>query len=451
MPHFTDRGFHCDLFLARLNKQAMAPNNQPVPQVVNCIDCACIVTTFANVLGCDLSEAQMGGSAAFEVNPVILIGDNSWDGPCGQYKFEFHEVAWKGACTAGDPLFDACLQVDGDTNAATPPHIPLLPANMVFGQQGDGLYRDRLVIRDTQQVKQTCAPRLRLPARRFIHPPGIPVAKYLDLAFLRTLEIDFAASSKFLSEERRARLRGEFDFTNRLAAREPLLNLFSSGFLLSDDIFPGWQIARSAAVRISESIFSIKSLWTRKRRNAGVLLEVDVYECASRDEAREFLLELIEGVQLPGIEPLEAGGPGDIAFSMSNDILVLFSRGNLTASVTTADGGAESVLNKANQLDRYMIRKPRRSDTEENAPAIEHFAPETEDLQVGLDVPLTMTATDPSSQHLWYRFFSRTGEVTSDGGRLRYRLATGGEHKITAFALNTQRLQAKEQLKLSAG
>ena len=32
--------------------------------LVNCTDCAIIVTTFANALGCDLHEARMGGSFA---------------------------------------------------------------------------------------------------------------------------------------------------------------------------------------------------------------------------------------------------------------------------------------------------------------------------------------------------------------------------------------------------
>jgi hypothetical protein len=53
-------------------------------------------------------------------------------------------VAWKGAFTATEEIFDACLQVDGDADPTAPPHTPLLPVDMVFGVPGDGNYRDRL-------------------------------------------------------------------------------------------------------------------------------------------------------------------------------------------------------------------------------------------------------------------------------------------------------------------
>jgi hypothetical protein len=443
-PHFTDNsGFHCDLFLARLNNLEQV-NSLTVPRVVNCNDCATITTTFANILGCDLSEAQMGGGDPFDVNPVLLIGSDAWSGPCGQTKFTFHEVAWEAGGTADDAVYDACLQVDGDTDVA-PPHVPLLPSNLVFGRRGDGLYRDRLVMPDTPQSQQTCVPLLS-PVRRQIHPPGTPVANFLDIPFLSALEIDFGVGDMLLGAGARVALRADSD--DWLAANEPELKLFSSGFLLSESLFRGWRIARSAAARVDETVFAIKSLWTRKRGD-GALLEVAVYECASRDEARKMLLRLTDTIQLPVVELRAAGDIGDVAFSLPGDVMILFARGNLAASVTTADGGAESVLDKAVRLDRYIARRPRGVHVGEDAPTIDSFEPETENFQPGMDIPLTVTATDPAGRHIWYRLFSRTGEVASVGGQLLYRPADSGEQRITAFALNSRQLLARERLRLS--
>jgi hypothetical protein len=39
---------------------------------VNCSDCACIVATFSNILGCELWESKMGFT--FFLNPIISIG-----------------------------------------------------------------------------------------------------------------------------------------------------------------------------------------------------------------------------------------------------------------------------------------------------------------------------------------------------------------------------------------
>lgn len=108
---------------------------------VNCTDSANTVSTFANLLGCDLWQSRMGSS--FDLNPIIAIGYNTWAIPFWG-GFGYHEVAWKGACTQNDNLFDGCLKVDGDADPTTPPHTPLLPKNMLFGDCATMNYRLRL-------------------------------------------------------------------------------------------------------------------------------------------------------------------------------------------------------------------------------------------------------------------------------------------------------------------
>ena len=142
--------FNCTAFLERLSGGAGGG------RYVNCSDCATIVSTFANILGCDLWQSRMG--YGFDLNPILAIGSITWQTACGWVSFRYHEVAWNGACTSNEEVFDACLQVDGDADPTTAPHTPLLPANLRFGNPADGQYRDRLAA-DTPTGRPNCEPR----------------------------------------------------------------------------------------------------------------------------------------------------------------------------------------------------------------------------------------------------------------------------------------------------
>jgi len=134
--HYASPNFDCTAFLERVDG---GPGNG---QYVNCTDCATFVSTFANAVGCDLWQSRMGWS--FSLNPILAIGSNTWQTACGWGGFYYHEIPWKGACTATDRIYDACLQVDGDADPTSAPHTALLPVNMVFGTPGSGDYRDKL-------------------------------------------------------------------------------------------------------------------------------------------------------------------------------------------------------------------------------------------------------------------------------------------------------------------
>lgn len=105
-------------------------NGLGLGNVVNCTDCGTIVTTFANVLGCDLHASQMRNG--FALNQIHAIGQPGFGCPNWGCGFSYHEVAWKGGGGAADPLFDACLRVDGDTDPWSPPHAGVLATGMPF-------------------------------------------------------------------------------------------------------------------------------------------------------------------------------------------------------------------------------------------------------------------------------------------------------------------------------
>lgn len=105
-------------------------NGTGLGNIVNCTDCATITTTFSNLVGCDLHASKMGSH--FDLTPFLGIGAAVFGCPGFGCGFSFHEVAWKGGHGNADPLFDACLRVDGDTNPWAAPYTALLPANIVF-------------------------------------------------------------------------------------------------------------------------------------------------------------------------------------------------------------------------------------------------------------------------------------------------------------------------------
>jgi hypothetical protein len=154
--------FYCSEFLERLRGELGRGH------LVNCIDCATVVSTFSNILGCDLWQSQMGtGFQVFDLNPILAIGSDRWQTACGWEGFGMHEVAWKGGCTSDDEVFDACLEVDGGADPTRAPHTPLLPANMRFGRPNEGQYRDRLTA-PRNNAREICEPQPETRRRRSV-------------------------------------------------------------------------------------------------------------------------------------------------------------------------------------------------------------------------------------------------------------------------------------------
>ena len=125
--HYTSGGgalFELTQFLTYLNIGTGLGN------IVNCTDCATFTTTFSNLVGCDLHASRMGNN--FDLTPFKGIGSAVFACPGFGCGFSYHEVAWKGGHGNGDPLFDACLRVDGDTNPWAAPYTEQFPVNIVF-------------------------------------------------------------------------------------------------------------------------------------------------------------------------------------------------------------------------------------------------------------------------------------------------------------------------------
>lgn len=158
--NYADPAFDCTSLLERL---AGGPGRGPN---VNCSDCATIVSTFANALGCSLWQSRMFNLLLpFAINPVRLIGQ-PWFGPaCGNGYFNYHEVAWDAWCSEADSVYDASLAVQAPAWPQTP-LLALVPTDLRFGWASSGQYRDLLVAPASRLV---CQPQPSTRMRRLVY------------------------------------------------------------------------------------------------------------------------------------------------------------------------------------------------------------------------------------------------------------------------------------------
>ncbi|MEG0839425.1 MAG: LamG-like jellyroll fold domain-containing protein [Hydrogenoanaerobacterium sp.] len=113
--------------------------NRRVSCILNCTDCATIVTTFANLYGCSLTEIQMGPSkGGFDCNKIESIGyPGVWEKPFMGTGFSYHEVACRntGNAIKQKLIYDACLKLNNSTTPWVDAGcVPCLPIGMAFSQ-----------------------------------------------------------------------------------------------------------------------------------------------------------------------------------------------------------------------------------------------------------------------------------------------------------------------------
>ncbi len=156
--------FDCTGFLDLLDPKSKIPK----PDNVDCSDCATILSTFANILGCELSQSQMNDpykpKSSFFTNPILSIGSIGV-AQMAPTKWNYHEVAWTGGGGSNDNVYDASLHLNGNPNPANQPYTELLPTNMRFGEPNDGDYRDKLAAVKPDGNRAKCYPKQK-PIRR---------------------------------------------------------------------------------------------------------------------------------------------------------------------------------------------------------------------------------------------------------------------------------------------
>jgi hypothetical protein len=266
--------FECSDFLQLLNGHKTLQG-----RAVNCDDCAAIVVTFANILGCDLNEGNMG-PPKFALKRHLRIGSPS----TGNGTFKYHNVAWKGNCGEDNEVFDACLQLDAAANPSLPPKW-FVPTNILFGQPGQHEYRFRLAADPA-----SCKPK-RDPRRRRIGLRG----------------------SRKLGES-------EPDFVKLSEA-----NPFISRYVLRKNALLAWQYADSQFIEISDTSFLNESFWNHQT-GADASIAIDFYVCDSFESALEILSMVLSTFELPDLTFKKEANFGDLVFAVPTNYAIVFVR-----------------------------------------------------------------------------------------------------------------------------
>ena len=248
-------------------------------QRFNCEDCATIVSTFANVLGCDLWQSQIG--LGFNTHPIRLIGSAAFESTF----FDYHEVAWKDCCSFEDDLFDACMELDGDECPSEPPHEGVLGIQTKFGTAQVGTYRFRLS--PLPRVgPDGCQPRPQERKRRLIGLNTQPTPE-------STAECPDADNTD----------QGKSDFTDPRDPR-PVREAFS----IDPNVFEenrkigDWEIYRVRYLKKADVIFGAFTLWFLPQGDPEYLMRADVYEFDSVDAATREKQRLLDRYQMKDVK-----------------------------------------------------------------------------------------------------------------------------------------------------
>jgi hypothetical protein len=387
---------------------------------VNCTDCASIVSTFANILGCDLFQSRMSD---FRYNPIRKIGESSWTTD----SFDFHDVAWEGDCGRDNDVFDACLQIDGDPDPTTFPHTPFQPSNLRFGSQADRQYHFRLVAPSNPDSAQ---PRPTQKKRRPVGKKGEIHHQILDEELLERLKLVFEADSwrelKLLTED-----------------------LFISELNFQSNLLAGWNLQRIEKTEPTQLPRAIKSIWQPSYSQSETLLRLDSFECASLPAAHDLLLEILTQFQSRELSRREAKGRfGDIVFASHDNTQILFARANLIVRLRNIQKDLVSLTEVATQVDDSIIRRPSTQGGQAivEMDRFEIFQPDSSPYAF-----LRIKMPDPfAGLDLTFKFFSKTGEVSIRDGHLVYRSSSSENLNITVFVLRPNGAAFRQVLSLSS-
>lgn len=385
-PFYTDDCcFDCSAFLRLLWGEVGGGGR------VNCHDCAAIVSTFANAVGCDLSQSCLCpvGRNSFGLNPHIQIGKPGWQ---TGFRFFHHGVAAEGACGEDNDVYDACLQVDGDDDPTK--LTAQLPTNLRFGKVGESGYRARLVLPEDESV---CVPHPEHCKRRRLGPANNNAEECGDRSLLEEAN----------------------NFVQWGTDVAPGVGLFTLDFFFADYVLPDWRVVGLSEYRKAGETPSIQSFWERKAGDAGTVLRADVYEYDSWTAARAGVMTALTRFQSHDLTLRATPDLGDVIFADDGHASILFATGNLFLLLRNV-GKVTSPLDDAARAINQAIRKPPPGlIVEADAATAFGFR------QDGDVVLLERPAKDPLARRRLYQLFADGGEVSRHGEQLVYRPAAG--------------------------
>jgi hypothetical protein len=117
---------------------------------------------------------------------------------------------------------------------------------------------------------------------------------------------------------------------------------------------PGFRLDRADRRETAEPP-RLTMFW--RRGESPAVVRVDVFECASREAAHEYLIDALNEFESAGIRRRTDLNVGNVAFGAPT--VVLFARGNLVVLVRKATPQAEPVTSIAGVIDTILLARLR--------------------------------------------------------------------------------------------
>jgi hypothetical protein len=348
-----------------------------------------------------------------------LFGRTCWE----KTTFSGHTVAWEGAGTADEDIYDACLEIDGDEDPITAPHKPLLPANLRFGQVGEKGYVFRLTPPpDPGTVRPTPANNR---TRRSIGPNPYKSGPRVRGKLLR-----------FIKEH--------YHYKEWMAVYPQGPALFTFEALPMFSGFAEWNLIEPPQFLRTSNRPPVIKLIFQGAVEPDFLLRVDIDVCASESATPHFLLQRLGQFHSPSLKPLLASELGRLAFFEVETGAVLFTRGNLVILVRNAGRGYISLTEVARDVDRFVIRNP--EEEGEETSGMEEFSIPNRTFTVGEKVPISYSGTPKPTG--FFKFITPDGHVLKKPGFI-YVPLRAGQQALTVFAERFEKPIYKQNLYLN--
>ncbi len=421
---------------------------------VNCTDCATILSSFANILGCNLVQSRIG--YRFETNLIQKIGLRY---PRRQ-PFMFHEAAWKFPSNGDAFVYDSCLLFDGDNNLADDNFQPTLGINKPLGVPGREGYHFR-VIAPTRAGGNAGERRLtrmqrRIDGRTTTRAPIVPEQQRLLAdehefsTWKGTSTPEVTPPCKCYCEEQV--MTSQAVLTKQQATSDQqllLLNFNQERFSPS-----GWKFDGADQFDVDTDPFKLTDAIWSATDCSKAKLRVITYECSSIPAARSFVLSLLGEFDVPGIKRQqnfivdnETVTIGDVAFADLDELVLIFARANIVVLVQNAAQQVVPVPQFAFQLDAEIARGPELGG--EQLPELEEFSISEKEIYVGDEIPVRCHNGSPRNGNGTRFNFFGSGEMFIRGENVLYRPLVGGEQVLTILGRNGGTQTARQELKLS--
>lgn len=117
---------------------------------------------------------------------------------------------------------------------------------------------------------------------------------------------------------------------------------------------PGWRLVRQVRRQPAGHPPLLRTMW---QQDSQTLLGIDLHECASPAEAREYLLRRLGEVQGPVLARAEAASAGEVAFATPGETMILLARGSTVALLHAAGRNLVPLGDAARTIDRLLDRR----------------------------------------------------------------------------------------------